>query len=90
MSDSFCGLVRKVDKNSISIIAGHPSEKILIEPKKLMFKKDILYIMCSNGIYTFSIRDNKLSNGSIYESEKLKGIMTDESNGIYILEEQNA
>lgn len=86
MADSFCGLIRKVGKNELSIIAGHPSESVLNEPSKMVLNKDTLYIMCKNGIYTFSLRDGKLGNGFIYESERLANMVVDESNVLYIME----
>lgn len=90
ITDSVFGLVRKVDKRDLSMIAGHPSESILMEPSKMALNKDTLYIMCKNGIYTFSLRDGKLGNGLVYESERLVSIVVDESNVLYIMEKDDA
>jgi len=90
IADSFKNIIRSVDGNSINILLGHPHDKILDEPSKLVVRNGVLYIQCKN-----SVRNNMLGKKveeakAIYESDNIVNIAADSEGGLYILEVDNA
>jgi hypothetical protein len=84
ISDKSRGIIVELNKKGSRFLCGN-----LNEPSKLLCKNNALYIMCKNGIYSYSFLNNKLNQNPIYKSDSLESITCD-NNFLYILERKDA
>jgi len=90
ISDSFCGVIRKLKGKDISVLCGCPKNIVLESPSKLLIHNNSLSILCNKSIRMFSFANGSLGKGAAYESDKILNITNDNKNGLYILEGVNA
>ena len=90
MSDYATNIVRKIDKESISICCGSLKKDRLKNPSKLSLSDNVLYVMCNENIRSYMINTNYCGDRPIYESDKIVNITSNADGGLYILEKSNA
>jgi hypothetical protein len=90
LADSLSGVIRELDGTHMKILCGHPCENILPSPSKMAVQKDVLYIMCQDGVRTYSFATESNSDSPVYESNSIVGIAADFDNSLYIVEKEDA
>lgn len=88
ISDQLSGSLIGLCNNKSFLLHNNCYNNVLNCPSKLCSCKNIMYILCNNGIWTYSFLSNKISQNPIYKSNNIKNMTIDQNNkSLYFLEQ---